>query len=82
MSFGYIDAKPKIGDFEGNFSGKKYSPVKMNSRHFHVSPCVLNTDCSYKSRQKARMMHTQGYNSILQVGDQFFKQRGQDEKFK
>jgi len=50
VSFGYIDAKPKIGDFEGNFSGKKYSPVKMNSRHFHVSPCVLNTDCSYKSR--------------------------------
>ena len=82
VSYSFVDPKPKIADFDNNFSGKKYSPTKVNSRHFHVSPCVLNSECSYKSRQQARMLHTQQYNSILQCGEKYFKHRNQDEKFK
>ena len=42
VSYSFVDPKPKIGDFVQNFDHKKYSPAKVNSRHFHVPPCVLN----------------------------------------
>lgn len=38
--------------------GYKSPPVKPNDRFYHVSPCVLNNhECTYESRQKAKVEH-------------------------
>lgn len=60
-----------------------HEPVQPQERLRHVSPCVLDSlECSHQSRIKAKRRHMQVFNSILQVGHQFFDSREHNEQGK
>ena len=76
MSFSYIDTSPKKAVIRDKAS------TNPKSRFYHVSPCVLGeTECTYKTREKARQTHQQGYNSVLQVEESYLKTRNRNENF-
>ena len=61
---------------------KRYDLTPVNARFTHVSPCVLDaTHCSVEARRQARVKHHQNYNSVLQMGEGYFKTRNFDESF-
>jgi hypothetical protein len=39
------------------------------------------TECTYKTREKVRQTHQQGYNSVLQVEESYLKTRNRNENF-
>ena len=48
-----------------------------------MSPCVLNNHtCSLETRKQSKLKHKQTFNSILQMGDSYFKTRGLGEDFR
>ena len=60
-----------------------HEPVQPQDRLRHVSPCVLDSlECTHHSRIKAKRRHMQVFNSILQVGHQFFDSREHNENGK
>ena len=74
VSFSYVDSSPKKATIRDKAS------TNPKSRFYHVSPCVLNeTECTYKTREKARHTHIQGYNSVLQVEESYLKTRNRNE---
>ena len=77
LKFSYTEAKEREADFQK----KGLQPI--SSRFYHVSPCVLDSHhCTLEARKKARLEHQQAYNSILQMGQTYFKTRNMDESFK
>ena len=62
--------------------GQKSPNVKPNDRFHQVAPCVLNNhECTYESRQQAKIKHQQHFNSILQMREEYFKNRNLKENF-
>lgn len=77
VNFEPVDPKPKYPHLH------KFENNNARTRFHHVAPCVIDgCECTYHTRVRARKEAAQNFNSVIQVEESFFEDRGLDNRFR